>query len=210
MRTTKAETERTRTTLLDAAELLFWEQGAARTTVLDIVRQAGLSRGAFYHHFDDKAEVFAALISRARFPQEAAMRRSVAADDSDALATLDATCRSVFELFAADRARQLMFGLLMHRRESLGELEPLAKSRRLEIFRSKETFQRLLEKSRRAGQLADEWSPAIAALTLYSTMMGLLDHWMRHTHHFDLRREGIDCIEQLLASFRRKPARRAR
>ena len=208
MRTTKIETEQTRSALLDAAELLFWKQGTARTTILDIARQAGLTRGAFYHHFSDKAEVFAALIARSRFPQETAVRRSASSDDIDALATLRDTCLSFFELFAFDRARQRMFGILMHRRESLGELEPLAEARRHEIFQSREALEILLKKSRKAGQLSEIWSPAIAALTLDSLMMGLLDHWMRDTDRFDLRKQGVACIDQLFASFQNATPRK--
>ena len=201
MRTTKAEAEQTRIALLDAAETLFWEQGVARTTMLDIARQAGLTRGAFYHHFTGKAEVFSALIERARFPQEEDLRRSAERDDIDPLVILRTSCRSVFEIIASDKVRRRMFGIVMHRRESLGDLEELAVARRRELFRSIETNERLLKKAQKAGQLSERWTPSIAAMTLYSAIMGLLDQWMRDPDSFDIRKVGIGCIDQLLTSF---------
>lgn len=39
----------------------FYSQGYARTTVDDIVAEAGVSKGAFYHHFRSKDEVFAQI-----------------------------------------------------------------------------------------------------------------------------------------------------
>src|SRR3546814_3223329 len=66
MRQTKVATEQTRQALLDAAEQLFWQRGAARTSVLDIARTANLTRGAFYYHFKDKVAIFEALLARAR------------------------------------------------------------------------------------------------------------------------------------------------
>lgn len=84
MRRTKAETEQTRQALLGTAETLFWEQGVARTSVLDIAARAGLTRGAFYHHFKNKAAVFEALILRSRFEQEDVPIATLG-DDTEAL-----------------------------------------------------------------------------------------------------------------------------
>lgn len=48
--------------ILDASLKLFLEKGYEETTVLDIISEmGGLTRGAFYHHFKSKEEVFDAL-----------------------------------------------------------------------------------------------------------------------------------------------------
>lgn len=48
--------------ILDAALKLFLEKGYEETTVLDIIHNmGGMTRGAFYHHFKSKEEVFDAL-----------------------------------------------------------------------------------------------------------------------------------------------------
>src|SRR3546814_9283788 len=75
-----------------------------------------------------------------------------------------------------------------------------------EICRSAHVYQRLLERARQSGRLAPNWSPEIAAITLYSTMMGLLDQWLRAPARFDGRKVGVDCINQLCDSFERLPA----
>src|SRR5437868_14309250 len=43
------------------ARELFAERGYAGTSIEDIVRAAGVTRGALYHHFDSKADVFRAV-----------------------------------------------------------------------------------------------------------------------------------------------------
>jgi AcrR family transcriptional regulator len=54
--------------ILDAAMKLFQSKGYEETTILDIVgNMGGLSRGAFYHHFKSKEEVFFALADRMFF-----------------------------------------------------------------------------------------------------------------------------------------------
>ncbi len=57
--------EETEQIILDAALKLFIEKGYEQTTILDIVGEMGsLTRGAFYHHFKTKEEVFFALTDK--------------------------------------------------------------------------------------------------------------------------------------------------
>jgi AcrR family transcriptional regulator len=51
----------TRRALVDAARGLFTERGFAGVSTETIVRAAGVTRGALYHQFADKVELFAAV-----------------------------------------------------------------------------------------------------------------------------------------------------
>jgi AcrR family transcriptional regulator len=51
----------TRRALLDTARQLFAEKGFAGTRTEDVVQRAGLTRGALYHHFRDKEDLFRAV-----------------------------------------------------------------------------------------------------------------------------------------------------
>ncbi len=51
----------TRTALIDAARPLFAEHGFGGVGTETIVRAAGVTRGALYHQFADKTELFAAV-----------------------------------------------------------------------------------------------------------------------------------------------------
>ncbi|MFC0038667.1 TetR/AcrR family transcriptional regulator [Actinomadura rayongensis] len=53
--------EATRTVLIAAARALFAERGYAGVGTVEIVERAGSSRGAMYHHFKDKKELFRAV-----------------------------------------------------------------------------------------------------------------------------------------------------
>jgi AcrR family transcriptional regulator len=53
--------EATRTTLLRVARELFAERGYAAVGTEEIVARAGVTRGALYHHFEDKRDLFRAV-----------------------------------------------------------------------------------------------------------------------------------------------------
>jgi AcrR family transcriptional regulator len=52
------------TALLDAAMVLFAEQGYGATSIPDICGRAGLTKGAFYSNFSNKDALFLALLDR--------------------------------------------------------------------------------------------------------------------------------------------------
>ncbi|HLZ73259.1 MAG TPA: helix-turn-helix domain-containing protein [Dehalococcoidia bacterium] len=70
-------TEQTRRLLLDVGRRLFTERGYAGTATEEIVRQAGVTRGALYYHFKDKQDLFRAVVEDVQ--QESMARLAVAA-----------------------------------------------------------------------------------------------------------------------------------
>ncbi|MFF2369926.1 TetR/AcrR family transcriptional regulator [Agromyces sp. NPDC058110] len=64
---TKAEQrERTRAEIVRIATRRFAEQGYAGVALEDLVAEAGLTRGALYHHFGSKEGLFRAVVERAQ------------------------------------------------------------------------------------------------------------------------------------------------
>lgn len=70
--------------LLDAASELLIERGVESTTVDEIVARAGVSKGTFYHHFDSKSTVLAALRENVIDDFEAAVLAAVDACSAEA------------------------------------------------------------------------------------------------------------------------------
>jgi AcrR family transcriptional regulator len=84
-----ARSEATRAALVAAARPLFAERGFAGVGTEEIVRAAGVTRGALYHQFADKRELFAAVFEQveAEVTQRTA-RAAVASGAADPLAVL--------------------------------------------------------------------------------------------------------------------------
>lgn len=64
VRRTRAEMEETRASLLATARKVFSERGYADTSMDELTAQAGLTRGALYHHFGDKRGLLIAVVEQ--------------------------------------------------------------------------------------------------------------------------------------------------
>lgn len=54
----------TRSKIMDAAEALILEQGFSGTSVDSVIAAAGITKGTFFYHFDNKAALAKALVDR--------------------------------------------------------------------------------------------------------------------------------------------------
>jgi AcrR family transcriptional regulator len=81
-RRTQAErAAETRNALIAAARPLFAAQGFAEVALEAIVRAAGVTRGALYHHFADKTELFAAVFEQVEEEVAVRMGQAIAASN---------------------------------------------------------------------------------------------------------------------------------
>lgn len=76
----------TREALISAARPLFAAHGFAEVALETIVRAAGVTRGALYHHFADKTELFATVFEQVEGEVAARMGEAIAAaGETDAI-----------------------------------------------------------------------------------------------------------------------------
>jgi len=97
-RTQVERSEATRAALVGAARALFAERGYAGVATEEIVRAAGVTRGALYHHFAGKRELFEAVYERIEV--ELAERIAASALQGNAASPLEAM-RAGTEMFLA-------------------------------------------------------------------------------------------------------------
>ena len=81
---------RTRQTVLEAAKQLFTERGYEEATVRDIARAAGMSTGAVFANFTDKADLFNEVVVADYEALAVRMRQAAAAEETVEAALLAA------------------------------------------------------------------------------------------------------------------------
>jgi AcrR family transcriptional regulator len=99
----------TRQALIAAARTMFAERGYAGVGTEEIVRAAGVTRGALYHQFRDKADLFAAVAETAQ--AEVAHRITSGAESDgpvDAMTALYAGVRRFLEACADPAVERIL------------------------------------------------------------------------------------------------------
>ena len=94
----QARAEATRRRIIESAVDLFDELGYGETGLADVLQRAGVSKGAFYYHFDSKEAVASAIIDQ--FRVQNAERVAEAIDRNAPL--LERIIVATFRLFGHD------------------------------------------------------------------------------------------------------------
>jgi AcrR family transcriptional regulator len=108
-RTQAARSAATRDALIAAARRLFAERGYGEVGTEEIVRAAGVTRGALYHHFADKTELFAAVFEALETEVAARIAAAGAAEpDPDPIAVMRAAVAGWLDACADPEVHRIM------------------------------------------------------------------------------------------------------
>lgn len=191
-RRTKEDAQATRSKLLDAAECLFQAQGVSRTSLQDIARRAGATRGAIYWHFKDKAALFNAMMERVTLPLEAAF---VEAGDSlqtspqgaaDALLKIRCATVKALSRIVSDAQTRRVFEVATQKVEYVEELRAV-RLRHLAIRQGfVGRFEQGIESAAQRDGVALPMPAALAAHGFHALIDGLIQNWLLDQQAFDL------------------------
>lgn len=194
-RRTKEDARATQARILDMAEIEFQRRGVSRTSLMDIARAAGVTRGAVYWHFRDKADLFNAMMNRVTLPLEQEINRSADPALVDPLAHVRESFIAALRMTVSDPQARRVFEIALHKVEYVEELQAV-RDRRLNGLRGRVGHvERGLRRAQRLGLLAGDVPPHIAALGLHSLVDGLIQNWMLDPQAFDLVKAGQQVID---------------
>jgi len=203
-RRTKEAALETRTLIVDTAERVFEEKGVSHTTLTDIAKAAGLTRGAIYWHFKNKVDLFQAMMDRIKLPMEHTKKRS--RDDlDDPLAFVRDCALGVLKQITRDAQTQRVFGICCHKVEYVNEMTQL-RERHIECrseFLSQ--LERGLRHASKQGLLAASVNPRYAAVGLHALVDGLIMNWVLDPAYFPLAKAAAPMIDRYINSLQPTP-----
>jgi TetR/AcrR family acrAB operon transcriptional repressor len=190
MRRTKEEAEQTRQKLLDAALTVFSQKGYTATRLEDVARVAGVTRGAIYHHFGSKAELYSALIEEANKVGNSAIDRAV----SEGGSFIEIVSRILVYTFALleDERR---FSEVMALQLTTPDVEVLSQRRydeAQELVASISGFFRVIIEQ---GELRRDLDPLVAARAFLGYQYGLASLWLFNRDAFSIKDSAPELAE---------------
>ena len=195
-RRTKEDALATRNKLLDAAEHLFQAQGVSRTSLQDIARRAGATRGAIYWHFKDKADLFNAMMERVTLPMEESFNPEPADaeglnnSDANALHQIRRATIKALQQIATDAQTRRVLEVATQKVEYVEQLQAV----RLRHLAVRNGFLGRIEQSMNAASrqtgLPLPLAASVAAQGLHALIDGLIQNWLLDPQAFDLLEVG--------------------
>jgi TetR/AcrR family acrAB operon transcriptional repressor len=204
VRRTKEEAEATRVQLLDAAERCFREKGVASTTLDDIAKSAGHTRGAVYWHFENKADIFEAVCERVSTPMQAMLSDLAADPGNDPLGYLRNDAIHVLRMLAECERVQSVFEIKFCKLDGGPDFDRL-RSRELETHtRCLSMLEVVFAAAVRQGQLPSYLPPKETAEAMHAFIGGLMRSWIER-RDFDLRARAPWLVDTFLTGLRNAP-----
>lgn len=186
VRRTKEEAQETRAQILEAAEKAFYKRGVARTTLADIAKLAGVTRGAIYWHFNDKAELVEAMLESLHEPLDALARASESEDEVDPLGCMRKLLVQLMHQMVLDPKTRRINEILHHKCEFTDDMCEIRQQRQTSTFECHANIALSLGNAVRRGQLPADMNPERAALAIYAYIDGLIRRWLLLPESFDL------------------------
>ena len=185
-RRTKEDAEETRHQLLEAAQRVFAEKGVSRTSLQDIAQAAGVTRGAIYWHFKNKAELFNAMMDSVILPMEQTLQQIGHDAARDPLAELERAMLQTLHSIESDARTRAIFEVATLKMEYVDELLAV-KERHVKCYLDgTQQMQRSLEDAAAWREVKLAVPADVAAHGLHALMVGLIQTWVLDPTAFQL------------------------
>lgn len=209
-RRTKDEALATRSALLDTAERVFSERGVSHTSLADIAKAAGVTRGAIYWHFKDKADLFCEMVARVTLPMEDAPCQVDHGKAADPLASIRGMMVGILKRISEDPQARRVFHIVFHKCEYVDEMTAVWKRFSDMQVSCLKGLEQGLKAAVRRGQLPRHLDTRCSALGLHAMVDGLMSKWATDPDYMPLAHEAENVVDLFLGGLRAAPVVRAR
>ena len=174
-RKTKEEALLTRQQIIDAARTVFHQHGVSRSTLEQVATTAGLTRGAVYWHFKDKAELFQAMRTDVLEPLRV-RRDAILLSDSyaDPLDAIEASLKEFFLVLDENPTVRQTLEIMVLRCEYADQFAEVQTEAERPMEEFLDRMGKAYKKAAAYGSLREGLDPAALALDTWAFAKGLL------------------------------------
>lgn len=200
MRRTKEEALVTRENVLTAALEVFSQYGYSAARLEDIARAAEVTRGAIYHHFGSKEELYIALVTE-RSAGVNQLAEEILGQGGTSIEIIRRLLIGLMGYLAENKEYRDLLELATSKVELTEGLESIREDtikgrRQLAAY-----FQNLLTQGIQAGDIRSDLAVEPAAWGLLSFMNGVGLIWIQDPQAFSLREEKEALVDTFLKGF---------
>lgn len=206
VRKTKEEAQLTRQQIIDAAREVFLKRGVNRTTLQDIAKQAGVTRGAVYWHFSNKNELFHAMRDQVFLPLIDRMDDTLLVEEMlDPLASIEHFLCGTIQILEENLPIRQTYEIMMVKCEYVDDFEDVLQQILSNCSGVLDKLELVYKRARGQGQLHASHDPAALALDTHLFFVGLLNMWVKDTQGVRFRHQAMQLIKSHIQLRRAKP-----
>lgn len=195
VRKTKEDAQVTRALILDAAERVFHRRGVSRTTLQEIAQDAGLTRGAIYWHFENKGELFHAMMERVTLPMMARMTTTSPEDEERPLDKIRRDTAAALHSIVHDAQVRRVFEIATQKVEYVDELQSMRERHIAGRNECIDDTHRFMQLARDRGHVRSDIDLFTATLGVFGLIGGLKFNWLLSPGSFDLEAVGAATLD---------------
>ncbi|MDU5730074.1 MAG: multidrug efflux transporter transcriptional repressor AcrR [Citrobacter freundii] len=180
-RKTKQQAQETRQHILDVALRMFSQQGVSSTSLAEIAKAAGVTRGAIAKPNIDELETE----YQAKFPD-------------DPLSVLREILIYVLETTVTEERRRLLMEIIFHKCEFVGEIASVQLVERSLCLENYDRIEKTLRHCMDVNMLPENLNTRRVAVLMRSYISGIMENWLFAPESFDLKNEARQYVAVLL------------
>ena len=203
MRRTAEEAAQTRQDILDAALTVFSQKGYHATRLADIAKAADVTRGAIYHHFDNKAKLYNELIAEASSIGSSAVQDAMMSGGSFTEICALILINSL-TLLENNRQMRQITELSLFKTGHDPELQEFEMMRQQQAITVVEGIAMLMQQGIQNGDLRADLDPFDVARAFIAFQNGLISLWLSNREAFSIAERAPQFAEIFLQGIAEK------
>ena len=204
-RKTKAQALETRHQILDAALAHFSEHGVAATSLADIATAAGVTRGAIYWHFKNKADLLHEIWLRCDAGLDDVELEYQTKYPGDPLSVIRSMLIYILDATAKDPQRRALMEIIFHKCEFVGEMSTLQDMRQSLLLECYDRIELVLRECIEVGQLPAGLNTLQSARLMCGYINGMMENWLFNPQAFDLAADAPQLVDAFIDMLRLSP-----